>query len=155
MPRRLHSYHRFFSRRRADELKKDRYIKGSAIFCTGAGCYNLYSSLKDHKQRLQIEGFLGVNRQLIHWCNWVSKTFVETEQKTARRHAFVEERLIQAGILKGWELLQAEEGEESNDEEEESRVDEGGMMPVDPSKRAKAQNNEDKQTNMGWKFWKW
>jgi hypothetical protein len=102
--------------------------------------------LKDHKQRLQIEEFLGVNRQLIHWCNWVSKIFVETEQKTARRHVFVEERLIQAGVPKVWELLQAEEGEESNDEEEESRVDEGETMHEDPGKRVKAQNNEGKRT---------
>ncbi|KAN0119507.1 hypothetical protein V8E51_001715 [Hyaloscypha variabilis] len=132
----------------ADALKKDRYIKGSSIFCTGAGCYNLDSTLADHKQRLQIEEFLSVNRQLIHWCNWVSKIFVETEQKTARRHAFVEERLIQLGVLKGWELLEAEEGEESNDGVEKSRADERETMPEDPGKRVKAQNNEGKRTIM-------
>ncbi|KAE9380109.1 hypothetical protein N431DRAFT_361446 [Stipitochalara longipes BDJ] len=126
MPRRLHSYHRFFCRRRADARKKDRYIKGSALFCTAAGGISLASLWKERNQRLRIEEYLRINEQLIGWCNEISETFVKTEHKRVKRQAFVEERLINLGVLRGWELIEAEEDKGNDDNEGESGNDEAG-----------------------------
>lgn len=53
----------------------------------------------------------------------------------------MEERLIQLGVLKEWELIQAEEDQENDDEEAPEVADEGKGS-------GQVQNNERAQTNV-------